>query len=276
MSKEDEKVSAQLQEVGQLLANKKNVLVMIGGSDPENLTTDASIFTLENFQKNPELFVEWVGKKLQKPRVPTASHRLIAELAERGMLLRCYTANVDNVECAAGVPQSLMYFVRGNLESASCSGCEKPQNILKVRADWRCGQVSKCKVCKQPIKPNVLFFGEKIPASYATELKKDIDNCDCLLVLGLGFKMNTFESIITCVPKNIPRILVNDTHVSMEDLKKSDVTQLETALKNLEDQKAQLTKRLEDLQVDTSDRDTNVILNCDKFSRKVLRSLGCD
>ncbi len=276
MSTEDEKSTNQLQEVNKLLANKKNILVMSGGSDVENLTTDASIFTLETFMKDPRQFVEWVSKKLQKPRVPTASHRLIAELAERGILLRCYTANIDSVESAAGVPQSLIHYIRGNLETSSCSGCEKPQNMLKVRSDWKCGEVSKCKVCKNPIKPNVLFFGEKIPSSYATELKKDIDNCDCLLVLGLGFKMNTFESIITCVPKEIPRILVNDTKVSMEDLKQPELDQLETALKNLEEQKAQVVKRLAALKEDTSNRDTCVAINCDKFSRKVLRALGCD
>jgi NAD-dependent SIR2 family protein deacetylase len=148
--------------------------------------------------------------------------------------------------------------------------------MIKVRNDWKCGQVSKCKICKHPIKPNVLFFGEKIPSSYATELKKDIDNCDCLLVLGLGFKMNTFESIITCVPKEIPRILVNDTQVSMEDLKKPELDQLETTLKNLEEQRQQVVKRLEALKEDTSGRDTTIAINCDKFSRKVLRALGCD
>ena len=46
---------------------------------------------------------------------PTATHSFIRLLADKQMLRRCYTQNIDSLECAAGTPQELVVAAHGEV-----------------------------------------------------------------------------------------------------------------------------------------------------------------
>ncbi len=259
---------------GELLATKKNILVMLGGADPFNIEAPASSLYLDKFRSSPQDFADWASSVLERPRTPDASHRLVAELAERGLLLRAYTLNVDRVEKDAGIPQSLVRYVRGNMEEACCVACGKPQNVIKAKQDWRAKTVSKCKMCSGLVKPSMLFVGDNIPQDFAGNLSKDIEKCDALLVMGTGANnLNIFQNIINMVPNSVTRVFVNESAIDTNALKAGEVVKIEAEIKRIDQDREKLVAALASLKEDTSARDTHVLANCAKFSRVLLDAL---
>jgi NAD-dependent SIR2 family protein deacetylase len=259
---------------GELLATKSNILVMMGGADPFNIDAPASSLYLDKFRSNSQEFADWASSVLERPRTPDASHRLVAELAERGLLLRVYTLNVDNVEKDAGIPRSLIRYVRGNMEEAACVGCAKPQNVIKAKQDWRAKTPSKCKTCSALVRPSMLFVGDNIPQDFAGNLSKDIEKCDALLVLGVGANnLNIFQNIINLVPNSVTRVFVNESSVDTNALKAGEVAKIEAEMKRIDQEREKLVTALATLKQDTSARDTHVLANCAKFSRVLLDAL---
>lgn len=64
---------------------------------------------------------------------PTPTHHFLKLLAERGLLLRCYTQNIDSLEVAAGLPPDLVIPAHGNFDSASCVACGRSYDPAYVR-----------------------------------------------------------------------------------------------------------------------------------------------
>ncbi len=56
---------------------------------------------------------------------PSDSHKLLALLEKRKMLLRVYTQNIDGLEASAGVSDSKIVYCHGSLRSMSCMRCSK-------------------------------------------------------------------------------------------------------------------------------------------------------
>lgn len=67
---------------------------------------------------------------------PTLAHRFIKLLHDKGLLLRCYTQNIDSLETLAGVPRSKLVAAHGNFDSASCvnAKCKRSVNVLTMKA----------------------------------------------------------------------------------------------------------------------------------------------
>lgn len=47
-------------------------------------------------------------------------------LHNKGLLLRCFTQNIDSLEVAAGLPKEKVVAAHGNFDTASCTECCKP------------------------------------------------------------------------------------------------------------------------------------------------------
>ena len=49
--------------------------------------------------------------------VPTPAHFFIKLLHDKGLLLRCFTQNIDSLENQAGLPKSAIVAAHGNFDS---------------------------------------------------------------------------------------------------------------------------------------------------------------
>ncbi|KAJ1550576.1 NAD-dependent protein deacetylase sirtuin-2, partial [Cladochytrium tenue] len=72
--------------------------------------------------RKPEPFFQLARELFPGQFVPTLSHVFIRVLADEGLLLRCYTQNIDTLERAAGVPADLIVEAHGSFHSATCIG----------------------------------------------------------------------------------------------------------------------------------------------------------
>ena len=70
------------------------------------------------------------------------------------------------------------------------------------------GTVPHCDACGSLVKPDIVFFGEQLPARFHDCLP-DFTNCDVLIIMGTSLAVQPFASLVDRVPATTPRLLIN-------------------------------------------------------------------
>jgi NAD-dependent deacetylase len=135
---------------------------------------------IQAFRRNPvkvwQLLKE-MDDTISRAR-PNPAHYALAELEAKGYLTGIITQNVDNLHQAAGSQRVVEY--HGNAQRFVCDTCggHHPRETLDFsRTPLYC-------LCGGLIRPDVVFFGEAIPAAAQEEAADLAQHCDLLLVIG--------------------------------------------------------------------------------------------
>jgi NAD-dependent deacetylase len=136
--------------------------------------------TISAFKRDPAkvwVMLREMDEILVRAR-PNPAHRALAELEQRGHVLGVITQNVDNLHQAAGSKNVVEY--HGNAHRFACLHCHNtwPREALDF------GRLPLLCRCGGLIKPDVVFFGEAIPAEAGAEAEALALGCDLLLLIG--------------------------------------------------------------------------------------------
>lgn len=185
-----------------------------------DLPQPRSIFEIDYFRQNPEPFYElardmWPGGHLQ----PTICHHFIRLLHEKGVLLRCFTQNIDSLELQAGLPAEKLVQAHGNFHSAHIIDTDPEVVVdaseLKAAIDGNtCDDLRRRK--GGLVKPKISFYGEPLMECFF-ELRGDLEDCDMLLVLGTALEVSPFNKLVGQAHAAAPRLLVNRDAVGLCD-----------------------------------------------------------
>jgi NAD-dependent SIR2 family protein deacetylase len=167
---------------------------------------------------------------------PNAGHRAVAHLQQRNMLAGVVTQNVDGLHQAAGARQVVE--LHGSLDQVVCLNCGDllPREELDRRlqeanpgfdarvtainpdgdVDLRDEDVDRfrtvdCQVCAGGmLKPDVVFFGETVPAERVQKCFALVENARMLLVLGSSLTvMSGRRFVLRAAKLGIPVAIVN-------------------------------------------------------------------
>lgn len=167
-----------------------------------------AIFEIDFFRDNPRPFYTLAKDLWPGLYAPTQTHRFIKTLAEKGLLLRNYTQNIDGLERVAGLEQELLVEAHGDFYSAACIDCSKHHEIEFVKERMEQG-VPQCTDCSGYVKPSIVFFGEDLPSRFHTLSAQDVSQTDLLIVMGTSLAVQPFASLLHRVPRSCRRILIN-------------------------------------------------------------------
>ena len=172
-----------------------------------------AIFDLDFFRRTPGPFCA-LARDLWPDGVryrPTHAHAFLKLLDAKQCLLRVYTQNIDGLEVIAGVSASKMVECHGHFRTARCIDCHTPADVAVCRNTMMLeqGRAPTCTVCHGLVKPDIVFFGEELPARYGTWVGPDTRHCDLLLVMGTSLQVAPVSHIPEYVPKSCPRLLLN-------------------------------------------------------------------
>lgn len=163
--------------VSRLLMGRKNIIVLVGAGisvscgipdfrskdsglystlDTEalGLSCPEELFDWEFFQEDPSPFYKFArnlyfplgdGKKVE----PSDSHKLLAMLEQKKMLLRVYSQNIDGLENVAGVSNRKMVYAHGSLQWATCCKCQHKVSCDEILPEISKGCVPSCQVVKK-------------------------------------------------------------------------------------------------------------------------------
>ncbi|PVU92423.1 hypothetical protein BB559_003726 [Furculomyces boomerangus] len=142
---------------------------------------------------------------------PSISHCFVKLLADKGVLLRNYTQNIDTLERVAGLESKYIVEAHGSFHAATCIGkkCYTSYTQEWVKSCIDSEIIPKCRKCSSYVKPNIVFFGEQLPQLFHTSIKKDFTKCDLLIIMGTSLTVFPFASLVTRVKGNVPRALIN-------------------------------------------------------------------
>lgn len=112
------------------------------------------------FMRNPQLVWEWYNyrKHIINQVAPNAGHYAIAKMESIFSNFHLITQNVDDLHRKAGSQQ--IYELHGNIMRNRCVDCSEYYDELPSAEP---GILPKCQ-CGGLIRPNVVWFGENLPA----------------------------------------------------------------------------------------------------------------
>lgn len=176
-----------------------------------NLPYPTAIFELSYFHKNPEPFFVLAKNLFPSELKPTVSHYFIKLIEEKGLLLRHYTQNIDTLERIAGLGEKKLVEAHGTFSTGHCVKCKALYNLAWLRAKILSETVPKCERggCDGVVKPDVILFGQSLPARFFTNIFMDFSRCDLLIILGTSLHVQPFASLANKVSKRTPRLYIN-------------------------------------------------------------------
>lgn len=136
--------------------------------------------TPEAFAKNPELVWEWYcwRRKIISNAKPNPGHIAIAEVEKIFQNFLLITQNVDGLHRVAGSKK--LVEIHGNIWETRCVKCNTVEQDMEL--DFR--KIGVCNNCGARKRPNVVWFGESIPAESFKKALSVTQICDFMIVAG--------------------------------------------------------------------------------------------
>ncbi|KAI9358634.1 NAD-dependent deacetylase sirtuin-2 [Zopfochytrium polystomum] len=154
-----------------------------------------AVFDIDYFRRKPQPFYELAKELYPGGFSPTYCHHFIKVLADEGLLLRCYTQNIDTLERVAGLTDEHLIEAHGSFHSAT-------------------GALPLCASCGTGlVKPDITFFGESLPARFHANAAADLARADALVVVGTSLTVYPFAGLIAQCRDDVPRLLINRERV---------------------------------------------------------------
>jgi NAD+-dependent protein deacetylase sirtuin 2 len=236
-----------------------------------NLPRPEAIFDISFFKEQPQAFCTLAKELYPGEYCPTFAHSFIRLLQDKGVLLRCYTQNIDGLEFLAGVDEDKVVQAHGGFSSAHCLDCKREVDTEYIKTTVFNDAVPLCPECDGLTKPDIVFFGENLPDRFHQLSATDFKNADCLIVMGTSLQVQPFAGLIERVPQTAPRLLINLEKVGESG---DEVRQIKTLLQEAKDEKEKNQYRFQ-LQMmammgmtsrgfdfDSDDNETDVFMQC--------------
>jgi NAD-dependent deacetylase len=137
------------------------------------------IATREGFLSNPGLVWKWYRERLlqARDREPNPGHFALADLESLLPSLLIITQNIDNLHQRAGSREVVE--LHGNIERYRCL---EHSHMFEFDPSW--GDEPPLCHCGSLIRPDVVWFGEPLPAAELECAFRESGRCDVFLVIG--------------------------------------------------------------------------------------------
>lgn len=209
-------------------------------------------------QSPPMQFRDFVGSELSRQRYwarsmvgwtrmaraePNDAHRALADMERRGMLRLLITQNVDGLHSAAGSEN--VVDLHGRLDRVICLGCqdvtpraelqarlvaENPEFLgqsfvaradgdVELAVDYERFRLTACAACGGVLKPDVVFFGENVPAPRVQRAMASLDSARALVIAGSSLMVfSGFRFARAAARLGVPIAVVNQGRTRADEL----------------------------------------------------------
>lgn len=140
--------------------------------DPQELATP------EGFARNPKLVWEWYAERRARIAgvAPNPGHVALAELERRYAQFTLVTQNIDSLHQRAGSREVVE--LHGNIARVKCSAEETlVREFAENESPPRCH-------CGAYLRPDVVWFGEMLPADALARAEEAAEHCEVFLSVG--------------------------------------------------------------------------------------------
>jgi NAD-dependent deacetylase len=145
---------------------------------------------IDAWRRDPDRFWSFYGERFASliDCRPNPAHEAVAELEQRGLIRGVITQNIDRLHRLAGTRR--LVEVHGSIDSSVCMSCGARvplERVLELLA--RGTGAPECEACVAPLKPNVVLFGELLPARAMAEAEALAAEADLMLCVGSSLEV---------------------------------------------------------------------------------------
>jgi len=134
----------------------------------------------EAFRRNPKLVWEWYARRRERVAQanPNAGHLALVEMEKRMPRFKLITQNVDGLHRGAGSHNVIE--LHGNIMRTKCF---REGMVIETWDDT--GETPpRCPRCGGPLRPDVVWFGEALPADALRAAIEASQSCDVFFSIG--------------------------------------------------------------------------------------------
>ena len=167
------------------------------------------VISLRVFGHDPQRFYKWMRPLLgaKMAAQPNPAHVALADLEQRGILKAEITQNIDDLHRRAGSQQVLE--MHGTLQTVTCWECGEQTQSEELLPDYLAtGEMPRCPHCGGVVKPDIVFFGELLPADTVAASRWQVDRADVMLVAGSSLEVAPVSQLPMCVIDRGGRVIV--------------------------------------------------------------------
>jgi NAD-dependent deacetylase len=174
-------------------------------------------------------FYQWRIAKLAEAK-PNMGHMILADLEKQGKLRLVATQNVDGLHQKAG--SSNVLELHGSIGMVSCLDCGASYDsgkILPIGVDWgkvssygyKHGQECLCPKCGGYLRPDVVLFGEQLPAESWLKAVYAAEKADIIVVLGSSLQVGPANQLPDYTLRNGGKMVIINNEPTPFDSKAS-------------------------------------------------------
>jgi NAD-dependent deacetylase len=161
------------------------------------------------FRVRPHLFYEWVRPLARRivDAAPNSAHTALAQLEQVGRLRAVITQNIDGLHQRAGSRRVIE--LHGHMREATCMRCHRTTSTAALLPRFlEDGEVPRCAHCKGVLKPNVVLFGERLPARALRAARAEARACDLMIVAGSSLRITPASTLPDLVLRRRADVIV--------------------------------------------------------------------
>jgi NAD-dependent deacetylase len=130
-----------------------------------------------------------------RDKQPNRAHAIVAELERRGLVRAVITQNIDRLHRAAGTDDLIE--VHGSISHSICLGCGGRFELEKVveQIEGHPETAPECIRCFEPLKPDVVLFGEFLPEDALRRAHDLAAEADLMLAIGSSLEVHPVASL---------------------------------------------------------------------------------
>ncbi len=133
---------------------------------------------------------------------PNTGHKVLAALESKGLLTGIITQNIDGLHQKGGSRNVIEF--HGSLDTFSCLSCGNNYPLARVK---EFSLPPRCRKCNSILKPDIVFFDERIPDSVHVKTREMLARADLLLVAGTSCQVEPAARIPYSVYNNGGKII---------------------------------------------------------------------
>jgi NAD-dependent deacetylase len=146
---------------------------------------------IDTFHSDPAGFWRFYGDRFSSlgSKRPNEAHRALVEMERRRLLDGVITQNIDMLHRKAGT--ETLIEVHGSIARSFCLVCggDIPQLEVRARALGDPQGVPRCATCGDPLKPDVVLFGEPLCDKALARARELCERADLLLCIGSSLEV---------------------------------------------------------------------------------------
>ncbi len=171
----------------------------------------ADLLELGLFVRDPEVRARGWRMWAEHPAwtaQPTVAHRALVDLERAGVLAATLTQNFDGLHQAAGADPSRVVELHGTLATTSCVRCGTQVPTRRVLDRLATEPDPGCHVCDGPLKPDVVYFGERLPEDALERAVAAATDAHTFVAIGTTLTVQPVASLVSVAVEAGARLVI--------------------------------------------------------------------